>query len=136
MMNKQTKLLLFLNIVIFNEVLFCESARKVRYHKARNVKRKSNVQIPFNLNGISGGEAGDFFGFISYYRPENNLELFRTGEEFRNRTHHFNYGFYEDDIIPEYTDEDPTPSTPPPISPTRAPPIPKPLNVRISGNST
>ena len=132
MMNQKIKLSIVVIILIFNEVLFCESARKIRYHKARNVKRKSSAQNPFNFNGISDGEAGDVFGFISYYRPDNDFDLIRIGEDFRNRNDE--NGFSRDDIVPDYIDEDPTPSTTPRINTTRPPPVPKSLNVSTSVN--
>ena len=132
-MNKQRKLLIVVIILIFNEVLFCESARKIRYHKARNVKRKSSAQNPFNFNGISDVETGDVFGFISYYRPENDFDLSRIGEYFRNKNDE--YGFSNDDIVLDYIDEDPTPSTTPRVNTTRAPPVPKQLNVSIRVNN-
>ena len=71
-------------ITIFNQILLCESSRKVRYHKARNTRRKANAQLPFDFSGASDGGIGDIFGFLSYYKPEDDIELPFPGEDLRN----------------------------------------------------
>ena len=125
--------LVILIVLIFNQALFCECARKIRYHKARNIQRTASAQIPFNFDGFSGGEGGDVFGFLSYYRPKDDIDLLRIGEDFRAGRGEQDYEFSGDDIIPEY-DEDPIPNTTPRNNLTWTSYKPKPTKVRITNS--
>ena len=113
-----------------DQTLICECARKIRYHKARNLQRTVSAQIPSNFGGFSGGEGGDIFGFLSNYRPKDDIDLLRIGEDFRAGSEEQDYAFSGDDIIPEY-DEDPIPNTTPRNNLTRVSSKPRPIKVRI-----
>ena len=123
MMCKQFYFLILVITVAFNQILFCDSARKIRYHRARNINRKADPQFPISFGGLSDGEGGDIFGFLTYYDSEED-DFLRNGtlDEYS-----YDYEFSRDDINLEY--DDPIPSTTPRYAPTPAPPRPKSANV-------
>lgn len=84
MLRQRIKLLAIVVIILCSQLLFCKAARKVRYHKARNIERKASAQFLFGFDGTSDGEIGDVFGFLSYYRPEDDIDLLNIDEDFRN----------------------------------------------------
>ena len=132
-MIKTTSLFIILIVVISNTFLFCESAKKIRYHK--EIKRKArNLKSERNSAGVSDNDGGDVFAFLSYYRPEEDIDLARYEEEARsgrNGSYAYDYGFSDDDIIPEYDDAT-TPNTTPRNNPTGSLSRTKPLNVRMN----
>ena len=87
MLNRPLKLLMLLQIsFIYNIILFCECAHKVRYHKAVSVGRKASPQLFFDFVGDSDDDIGDVFGFLSYYYPELEIHPNTLDESLRNRT--------------------------------------------------
>ena len=85
MLNRCLKLLTLLQIsLIYSIILFCECAHKVRYHKAVSIGRKASPQLFFDFVGDSDGDIGDVFGFLSYYKPEDDIDLLFRGEDLRN----------------------------------------------------
>ena len=126
MIRKQFNFLIFVILYSFNQILFCESARKIRYHRARSIQRKADPQFPISFGGLSDGEGGDIFGFLTYYDSADE-DIIRNGtlDEYS-----YDYEFSGDDIIPEY--DDPIPSTTPRYVPTPALPRPESANVSSS----
>ena len=74
-MNFKIKQLPILLLVI-NQIYLCESARKIRYHKALNGQKYGVTLTTANHNTISDREGGDTFGFASQYKSEEDINLF------------------------------------------------------------
>ena len=109
------------SLIILNLFLFCESSRKIRYHKASSIQRKADPQIPSNFVGFD--EGGDIFEFLAYYTPDDD-NISRSGqtEEYLD-----DYEYDEDNFLLEYDD----PSTTPRYITSRAPPRSRPANVSL-----
>ena len=103
-MNFKIKQLPILLLVI-NQIYLCESARKIRYHKALNGQKYGVTLTTANHNTISDREGGDIFGFASQYNSEEDTKL--NPEDFRE--HSLENGFenveYVDDFILKYNDD-------------------------------
>lgn len=125
-MHKHLLKSIFVSFIITHFIIFCESSRKIRYHKTSNIQRKANPQFPFNFGGLSGGEGGDIFGFLAYYTPDDD-NISRNGQI---DEYYDDYEFSEDDILIEYDDPVPSTTPRPRYVPIRAPPRPKSANVR------
>ena len=117
---------IFVIFIVIHFIIFCESSRKIRYHKTSNIERKASPQFPFNFGGLSDGEGGDIFGFLAYYTPEDDNNS-RNGQI---DEYYDDYEFSGDDILIEYDDPVPSTTPRPRYVPTRAPPRPKAANVR------
>ena len=120
-MHKQLYHSFAFSIIFLNLFLFCESSRKIRYHKASSIQRKADPQIPSNFVGFD--EGGDIFEFLAYYTPDDD-NVSRSGQtdEYLD-----DYQYDEDDFLIEY--DDPVPSTTPRYVTSRAPLRPKSANV-------
>ena len=91
--------------LVINQIYLCESARKIRYHKALNVQKYGVTLTKSHHKTISDREGGDIFGFISHYESEEDIES--NPEDFREDS--LENGFENvdlvDDIILKYNDD-------------------------------
>ena len=103
-MNFKIKQLPILLLVI-NQIYLCESARKLRYHKALNGQKYGVALTTANHNTISDREGGDTFGFASQYKSEEDIKL--NPEDFREYSLENGFENVElvDDFILEYNDD-------------------------------
>ena len=112
--------------LVINQIYLCESARKIRYHKALNAQKYGVTLTPSPHNTISDREGGDIFGFVSHYKSEEGIES--NPEDFREAS--LENGFENvdlvDDIILKYNDDLPEQPTARNIPPRSL----KPLKVR------
>ena len=122
---KQFPILTILLLVI-QQIYLCDSARKIRYHKALNARKYGVTLTTANHYTISDREGGDIFGFTSRYDSEEDIKL--NPEDFRE--HSLENGFENvelvDDIILKYNDDLPEQPTARNIPPRFL----KPLKVR------
>ena len=113
-------------LLVINQIYLCESARKIRYHKALKGQKYGVTLTTANHNTISDREGGDIFGFVSHYKSEEDIES--NPEDFREDS--LENGFENvdlvDDIILKYNDDLPEQPTARNIPPGSL----KPLKVR------
>ena len=113
-------------LLVINQIYLCESARKIRYHKALNAQKYGVTLTTSPHNTISDREGGDIFGFVSHYKSEEGIES--NPEDFREDS--LENGFENvdlvDDIILKYNDDLPEQPTGRNIPPRSL----KPLKVR------
>ena len=122
---KQFPILTILLLVI-QQIYLCDSARKIRYHKALNARKYAVTFTTANHYTISDREGGDIFGLASQYNSEEDINL--NPEDFRE--HSLVNGFENvelvDGIILKYNDDLPEQPTARNIPPRSL----KPLKVR------
>ena len=92
-------------LLVLNQIYICESARKIRYHKALNGQKYGVTLTTANHHTTSDREGGDIFGFASQYKSEEDIQL--NPEDFRE--HSLENGFENvelvDDFILKYNDD-------------------------------
>ena len=113
-------------LLVTNKIYLCESARKIRYHKALKAQKYGAAFTTSHHNTISDREGGDIFGFVSHYKSEEDIES--NPEDLREDS--LENGFENvdlvDDIILKYNDDLPEQPTARNIPPRSL----KPLKVR------
>ena len=118
--------ILLILLLVINQIYLCESARKIRYHKALNAQKYGVTLTPSHHKLISDREGRDIFGFVSHYKSEEDIES--NPEDFREAS--LENGFENvdlvDDIILKYNDDRPEQPTARNIPPRSL----KPLKVR------
>ena len=82
-------------LLVINHIYLCESARKIRYHKALNAQKYGVTLTTANHHTISDREGGDIFGFASQYKSEEDIQL--NPEDFRD--HSLEHGFENVDLV-------------------------------------
>ena len=109
-------------LLVINQIYLCESARKIRYHKALNAQKYGVTLTTSPHNTISDREGGDIFGFVSHYKSEEGIES--NPEDFREDS--LENVNLVDDIILQFSDDLPEQPTARNIPPRSL----KPLKVR------
>ena len=113
-------------LLVINQIYLCESARKIRYHKALNAQKYGVTLTTSQHKTISDREGGDIFGFVGHYESEEDIES--NPEDLREDS--LENGFENvdlvDDIILKYNDDLPEQPTARNIPPRSL----KPLKVR------